>query len=70
MCMFLSLQYTFIVIYILFYQQFADNFTSDFIYQKYKQTNKQTNSVVWVRERTIPTEQPPLVGKGSPNFFG
>jgi hypothetical protein len=62
MYMFLSLQYTFIVSYILFYQLFADNFTSDFIYQKYKQTN----SVVWIRERTIPTEQPLLVGKVSP----
>jgi hypothetical protein len=27
------------------------------------QTNKQTNSMVWVRERTIPTERPQLVGE-------
>jgi hypothetical protein len=30
--------------------------------------NKQTNSVAWVHERTIPTEQPPLVGEVSANF--
>jgi hypothetical protein len=30
--------------------------------------NKETNSVVLVRERTIPTEQPPLVGEVSANF--
>jgi hypothetical protein len=32
--------------------------------------NKQSNSVVWVRERTIPTERPPLVGEVSANFCG
>jgi hypothetical protein len=32
--------------------------------------NKQTNSVAFVRERTIPTERPPLVGEVSANFFG
>jgi hypothetical protein len=26
------------------------------------------NSVVWVRERTLPTERPPLVGEVSANF--
>jgi hypothetical protein len=31
-------------------------------------TNKQTNSMVWVRERTIPTERPPLVGEVIANF--
>jgi hypothetical protein len=31
---------------------------------------KQTNSMVWVRERTIPTERPPLVGEVSANFCG
>jgi hypothetical protein len=30
--------------------------------------NKQTNSMVWVRERTIPTERPPLVGEVIANF--
>jgi hypothetical protein len=30
-------------------------------------TNK-TNSMVWVRERTIPTERPPLVGEVIANF--
>jgi hypothetical protein len=29
-----------------------------------------TNSVALVRERTIPTERPPLVGEVSANFFG
>jgi hypothetical protein len=28
------------------------------------------NSVVWVRERTIPTERPPLVGEVTVNFCG
>jgi hypothetical protein len=27
-------------------------------------------SVAWVRERTIQTEQPPLVGEVSANFYG
>jgi hypothetical protein len=31
---------------------------------------KQTNSMVWVRERTIPTERPPLVGEVIANFCG
>jgi hypothetical protein len=29
-----------------------------------------TNSMVWVRERTIPTERPPLVGEVIANFCG
>jgi hypothetical protein len=33
-----------------------------------KQRYVVTNSVVWVRERTIPTERPPLVGEVSANF--
>jgi hypothetical protein len=33
-----------------------------------KQTK--TNSMVWVRERTIPTERPPLVGEAIANFCG
>jgi hypothetical protein len=28
------------------------------------------NSMVWVRERTIPTERPPLVGEVTANFCG
>jgi hypothetical protein len=32
------------------------------------QTNKKTNSMVWVRERTIPTKRPPLVGEVIANF--
>jgi hypothetical protein len=35
--------------------------------QKHKR-NK-TNSVAWIRERTIPTELPPLVGEVSANFL-
>jgi hypothetical protein len=31
---------------------------------------KQTNSMVWVRERTTPTERPPLVGEMIANFCG
>jgi hypothetical protein len=31
---------------------------------------QQTNSMVWVRERTIPTERPPLVGEVIANFWG
>jgi hypothetical protein len=37
---------------------------------KPKTTNKQTNSMVRVRERTIPTERPPLVGEVIANFCG
>jgi hypothetical protein len=34
-------------------------------------TNKQTtNPMVWLRERTIPTERPPLVGEVIANFCG
>jgi hypothetical protein len=32
--------------------------------------NKRTDSMVWVRERTIPTERPPLVGEVIANFCG
>jgi hypothetical protein len=31
-------------------------------------SNYKLNSVVWVRERTIPTERPPLVNEVSANF--
>jgi hypothetical protein len=34
-----------------------------------QQTTKQTNSMVWVRERTILTERPPLVGEVIANFL-
>jgi hypothetical protein len=33
-------------------------------------TGIQTNSMVWVRERTIPTERQPLVGEVIANFCG
>jgi hypothetical protein len=33
-------------------------------------TKKKLNSSDLVRKRTIPKERPPLVGKGSANFFG
>jgi hypothetical protein len=32
--------------------------------------NKKRNSVAWVRERIIPTEQTPHVGEVSANFCG
>jgi hypothetical protein len=35
-----------------------------------KQYKLKLNSVVWVRERTIPTERPPLVGEVIANFCG
>jgi hypothetical protein len=35
-----------------------------------KTNKKKTNSMVWVRERTIPTERPPLVGEVIANFCG
>jgi hypothetical protein len=31
-------------------------------------SDKKNNSMVWVRERTIPTERPPLVGEVNANF--
>jgi hypothetical protein len=33
-------------------------------------TNNKTNSGALVRQRTIPTERPPLVGEVSANFSG
>jgi hypothetical protein len=38
--------------------------------QANKQTNKQTNCMAWVREWTIPAEQPPLGCEVSANFCG
>jgi hypothetical protein len=37
---------------------------------KIKNWTKKLNSMVWVRERTIPTERPPLVGEVIVNFCG
>jgi hypothetical protein len=37
---------------------------------KFKSVLRKTNSVALVRERTIPTEWPPLVGEVSANFCG
>jgi hypothetical protein len=34
------------------------------------QVDIKLNSVAWVRERTIPTERPPLVGQVNANFCG
>jgi hypothetical protein len=34
------------------------------------QKQKQTNSVAWFRERSIPTERPPLVSEIIANFCG
>jgi hypothetical protein len=46
-------------------QQRATGQKNIYIYKKTKQ-----NSMVWVRERTIPTERPPLVGEVIANFCG
>jgi hypothetical protein len=35
-----------------------------------KEKKKKKNSMVWVRERTIPTERPPLLGEVVANFCG
>jgi hypothetical protein len=40
------------------------------IYHKGTTKKQKSNSVSWVRERTIPTERPPLVGEASANFCG
>jgi hypothetical protein len=37
---------------------------------KLSKEQSKTNSVAWVRERTIPTERPQLVGEVSANFCG
>jgi hypothetical protein len=34
-----------------------------------RERNKQTYSVAWVRERTMPTERPQLIGEVNSNFF-
>jgi hypothetical protein len=46
----------------------ADNFGLFDTASSDNQTKKKKNSVVWVRERTIPTERPPLVGEVSVTF--
>jgi hypothetical protein len=45
------------------------SYTYQHIIVKYK-TKKQTNPMVWFRERTIPTERPPLLGEVIANFCG
>jgi hypothetical protein len=40
------------------------------IMKDYLNKQQQTNSMVWVRERTISTERPPLVGEVIANFCG
>ena len=54
--------YIYIYIYLFIYYQFLPNRGHISIYKK--------NSVALVRERTIPTEQPPPVGEVSANFCG
>jgi hypothetical protein len=39
-------------------------------YAVFNKSQKQTNSVALVRERTVSTERPPLVGEVSANFCG
>jgi hypothetical protein len=45
------------------------NLVASFLSMTNKTTNK-TNSGALVRQRTIPTERPPLVGEVSANFGG
>jgi hypothetical protein len=40
------------------------------LYNNNNNNNNNNNSVALVRERTIPTERPPLVGEVSANFCG
>jgi hypothetical protein len=42
----------------------------DLPYWNIKKLNWKINSLAWVRERTIPTERPPLVCEVSANFCG
>jgi hypothetical protein len=44
-------------------------FYSDAIYDIRVKDTKKLNSMARVRERTIPTDRPPLVGEVSANFF-
>jgi hypothetical protein len=43
---------------------------SAYIHDNTKKLKKKLNSMVWVRERTIPTERPPLVGEVIANLCG
>jgi hypothetical protein len=54
-----------IVLYILIFK-FFDSRRED---RRGKLNSTQPNSVAWVRERTIPTERPPLVDEVSANFL-
>jgi hypothetical protein len=44
--------------------------TNIIAYHKATKLNLKLNSVAWVRERIVPTERPPLVGKVSAYFCG
>jgi hypothetical protein len=47
------------------------NYQGNLRYKSYPLENViKKNSMVWVRERTIPTERPPLVGEVTANFCG
>jgi hypothetical protein len=46
----------------------SDGMAERYIRTVEEQTNNKTNSVALVRERTIPTERPPLVGEVSATF--
>jgi hypothetical protein len=46
------------------YMKFAVRYSGRII------ANLKLNSVAWVRERTIPTQRPPLVGEVNANFCG
>jgi hypothetical protein len=54
---------------LLFYAVGASKFQGDNS-QTFSSKKTKLNSLVWVLERTIPTEQPPLIGEVSTNFCG
>jgi hypothetical protein len=52
------------------YKKFCGTSTQQWLLWQVPEAIKKLNSVAWVRERTMPTERPPLVGELSANFCG
>jgi hypothetical protein len=50
--------------------ELSSNFGWNLDQETKEQTRQKTNSVALVRERTVPTERPPLVGEVSAKFCG
>jgi hypothetical protein len=63
----LSHECYFLAIYNYLYQL---TLALDTCLQQHQINRKKKNSMVWVRERTIPTERPPLFGEVVANFYG